>query len=72
MIDYRQLFSLEGKVAVVLGAASGIGQASAHALGALGAHVICADRDQSGAQGTAQDIASNGSAEWKEVDAGDG
>ncbi|KFE54871.1 SDR family NAD(P)-dependent oxidoreductase [Pseudomonas syringae] len=72
MIDYRQLFSLEGKVAVVLGAASGIGQASAHALGALGAHVICADRDLSGARGTAQDIASNGSAEWREVDAGDG
>ena len=49
MHDYRQLVSLDGRIAVVLGASSGIGQASAHALGQFGAHVICADRDAAGA-----------------------
>ena len=45
MIDYRKLFDLNGKTAVVLGAASGIGKSSAEALASLGARVICADRD---------------------------
>ena len=44
MTDYRKLFDLTGKTAVVLGAASGIGKSSAEALAALGARVICADR----------------------------
>jgi len=41
---YRRLFDLSGKTALVLGAASGIGKASAEALAALGAAVICADK----------------------------
>ena len=41
---YRGLFDLTGRTAVVLGAASGIGKASAEVLTALGAKVICADR----------------------------
>jgi 5,10-methylene-tetrahydrofolate dehydrogenase/methenyl tetrahydrofolate cyclohydrolase len=41
---YRNLFDLTGKNAVVLGAASGIGKASAEALAALGANVVCADK----------------------------
>jgi NAD(P)-dependent dehydrogenase (short-subunit alcohol dehydrogenase family) len=45
MTDYRKLFDLSGKSAVVLGAASGIGKSSAEALAALGAVVLCADRD---------------------------
>jgi NAD(P)-dependent dehydrogenase (short-subunit alcohol dehydrogenase family) len=45
MTDYRRLFDLTGKHAVVLGAASGIGKSSAEALADLGATVICADRD---------------------------
>ena len=36
MTDYRRLFDLTGKVAVVLGAASGIGKSSAEALGRPG------------------------------------
>ena len=74
MQNYRQLFDLRGKVAVVLGAASGIGQASAHALGSLGAHVVCADRDAEGAEATAGDITASGqgSAEWRATDAADG
>ena len=35
---------LDNKVALVTGAARGIGAATAHALGTLGAHVICLDR----------------------------
>ena len=37
--DYRKLFDLTGKTAVVLGAASGIGKSSAEALAGLGAQV---------------------------------
>lgn len=37
-------FSLEGKTALVTGANTGIGQAIAIAMGAAGAHVICAGR----------------------------
>jgi len=53
MTDYRGLFDLSGKLAVVLGAASGIGRSSAEALADLGATVVCADRDSAGAEATA-------------------
>src|SRR5690242_21583685 len=53
---YRDLFDLAGKTAVVLGAASGIGKASAEALAALGARVICADQDREGVEATAADL----------------
>lgn len=73
MTNYPQLFSLQGKTAVVLGAASGIGQASAHALGAMGAYVMCADRDEPGAQATAQQIIDGGgAANWMQTDAASG
>ncbi len=45
---YRVAFDLSGKIALVLGAASGIGKASAEALAALRSNVICADRDRDG------------------------
>jgi NAD(P)-dependent dehydrogenase (short-subunit alcohol dehydrogenase family) len=60
MTDYRKLFDLSGKSAVVLGAASGIGRSSAEALAALGASVICADRAEEGAQATAAAIREQG------------
>jgi len=53
---YRRMFDLSGKTALVLGAASGIGKASAEALAALGAAVICADIDEAGAKATAAGI----------------
>jgi NAD(P)-dependent dehydrogenase (short-subunit alcohol dehydrogenase family) len=53
---YRSMFRLDGKVAVVLGAASGIGRASAEALAALGATVICADRNKEGVELTAREL----------------
>jgi NAD(P)-dependent dehydrogenase (short-subunit alcohol dehydrogenase family) len=65
--DYRRRFDLHGKTALVLGAASGIGKASAEALAALGATVICADRDAAGVAATATAL---GTAESHVVDAG--
>lgn len=53
---YRALFDLTGKTALVVGAASGIGKASAEALAALGANVICADKDRDGVERTATEI----------------
>src|SRR5579883_3187625 len=60
MTDYRKLFDLTGKTAVVLGAASGIGKSSAEALAALGAGVLCADKSEDGAQATAAAIRERG------------
>src|SRR5437660_7994839 len=67
---YRRLFSLSGKIALVLGAASGIGKASAEALAALGAVVICADQNRDGVEATAAEIATRGLAEAHVIDAG--
>src|SRR5215472_14388729 len=70
MTDYRKLFDLTGKTAVVLGAASGIGKSSAEALAALGASVLCADWSLDGAQETVSAIrASGGSADAASCDA---
>ena len=60
MTDYRKLFDLTGKTAVVLGAASGIGKSSAEALASLGASVMCADRAGEGAEATAAGIREHG------------
>jgi NAD(P)-dependent dehydrogenase (short-subunit alcohol dehydrogenase family) len=57
---YRALFDLTGKSALVMGAASGIGQATAQMLAGLGAHVVCADLDGEGAVETAKTIVSEG------------
>ncbi|HEV3397591.1 MAG TPA: SDR family oxidoreductase, partial [Xanthobacteraceae bacterium] len=67
---YRRLFDLTGKTALVLGAASGIGKASAEALAALGAAVICADKNKDGVETTAAEIATRSRAEAHVVDAG--
>ena len=45
MFDYRSMFDLAGKTALVVGAGSGIGEASAQGLAAFGARVVCADVD---------------------------
>ena len=60
MFNYQSMFQLEGKSALVVGAGSGIGQASAHSLAAFGAEVTCADINQSAAEDTAQQINENG------------
>jgi NAD(P)-dependent dehydrogenase (short-subunit alcohol dehydrogenase family) len=51
-MDYANLFRLDGKHALVIGAGSGIGRESALALAASGARVTCADRDLVGAAET--------------------
>ena len=60
MTDYRKLFDLAGKTAVVIGAASGIGKSSAEALADLGAAVLCADRDRDRVEATAAGISKRG------------
>jgi NAD(P)-dependent dehydrogenase (short-subunit alcohol dehydrogenase family) len=67
---YRNLFRLDGKTALVLGAASGIGKASAEALAALGATVICVDKNKEGVEATSRDIDMEGRAEVQVLDAG--
>jgi len=47
---------LEGKVAVITGAASGIGRASARRFAAEGAKVVVADLDEAGGQAVAKEI----------------
>lgn len=61
-MDYRGLFRLDGRTALVVGAGSGIGAASARALAAFGARVISADVDGSAARRTAEDIRASGGA----------
>jgi NAD(P)-dependent dehydrogenase (short-subunit alcohol dehydrogenase family) len=47
---------LDGKVALITGAASGIGLATAHRFAAEGAAVVCADLDGDGAERTAAEL----------------
>ena len=55
-MNYEQLFRLEGRIAVVIGAGSGIGQAAAKGLAAHGAFVVCADVNVEAAQLTADQL----------------
>jgi NAD(P)-dependent dehydrogenase (short-subunit alcohol dehydrogenase family) len=52
------MFDLTGKTALVVGAGSGIGEASAHGLAAFGARVVCADVNGEAADNTASEIRS--------------
>jgi len=54
------MFDLTGKTALVVGAGSGIGEASAHGLAAFGARVVCADVNGEAADNTAGEIRSRG------------
>jgi len=54
------MFDLSGKVALVTGAASGIGEAIAHALAGAGALVFVTDRDVENGKRVAADISKDG------------
>jgi NAD(P)-dependent dehydrogenase (short-subunit alcohol dehydrogenase family) len=56
----RDLFRLDGKAVVVIGAGSGIGRAVALGAAQQGAHVACADINADAARETAETIAAGG------------
>jgi NAD(P)-dependent dehydrogenase (short-subunit alcohol dehydrogenase family) len=58
MID--PAFGLDTKVAIVVGAANGIGRATALAFAAAGAAVACADVEEAGAKATAAELEAGG------------
>ena len=69
MFDYRSMFNLTGRTALVVGAGRGIGHAGAQGLAAFGAEVFCADVDGQAAEETAEKIRSQkGRAEALELD----
>jgi 2-hydroxycyclohexanecarboxyl-CoA dehydrogenase len=60
---------LQDQLAVVTGSASGIGRATAHALGTLGAYVVVADIDGEGGEKTVAALREHGAkAEYQPVD----
>jgi 2-deoxy-D-gluconate 3-dehydrogenase len=66
------LYGLAGKVAIVTGAARGIGQATAFRMAEAGAHVVVADFNEAGAQATAAAVRDHGgSAEAAALDVSD-
>lgn len=71
-MNYEKLFRLDGRVAVVIGAGSGIGQAAAKGLAAHGAFVVCADAKIESAQATTGEIGENAEARAADVTDSDG
>jgi len=61
-MDYEKLFRLDGRVAVVIGAGSGIGRSAAKGLAAHGAFVVCADLQREAAEQTAREISGGATA----------
>jgi NAD(P)-dependent dehydrogenase (short-subunit alcohol dehydrogenase family) len=55
-VELLRLFGLDGQVALVTGAAVGIGKATARLLADAGARVVIADKDIAGAQAVAAEI----------------
>lgn len=60
MEQFNNLFSLEGKVAIVTGASRGIGEAIARGLAAFGAKVVVSSRNQEAVDAVALDFNRNG------------
>jgi NAD(P)-dependent dehydrogenase (short-subunit alcohol dehydrogenase family) len=54
--------TLRDKVAVITGAASGIGRAIAHALASRGAHIVAVDLDKEGIEALTGDLSGHGAA----------
>ena len=64
----KHLLSLEGKVAMVTGAASGIGRGIALRLAELGAAIVILDINAAGAKSTGEKIAQQGKARFEKCD----
>ncbi len=60
MRNFDALFRLDGRIALVAGAASGIGRAAARGLAAAGAITVCADINEPGAVSVAGEIREQG------------
>ncbi|HEX6895965.1 MAG TPA: SDR family NAD(P)-dependent oxidoreductase [Bryobacteraceae bacterium] len=60
MGNFKTLFRLDARVALVAGAGSGIGRAAALGLAAAGAVTICADLNEEAAAGASAEICKNG------------
>jgi NAD(P)-dependent dehydrogenase (short-subunit alcohol dehydrogenase family) len=70
--DFSRLFDLSGRVALVVGGGSGIGQAGAEGMAAHGAHVVVTDVVARDAKGVAERIsAAGGSATPIQIDVRD-
>ena len=59
-MNYRDLIDLSGRHALVIGAGSGIGRATAQGLADFGAIVTCADVDEAAALSMADDLRNRG------------
>lgn len=57
-MDYKKLFDLSGKVSIVTGAATGLGQSMAEALASFGSDIVIVDMNLDLAKETANKIAS--------------
>ena len=66
-MNYEQLFRLDGRVAIVIGAGSGIGEAAAIVMAAHGAFVVCADVRLEAAESTARSIGDRAQARLVDV-----
>lgn len=60
MADFKYLFDMTGRNALVVGAGSGIGRCSALCLAQFGAHVVCADVRQEAAESVSGEIRKDG------------
>jgi NAD(P)-dependent dehydrogenase (short-subunit alcohol dehydrogenase family) len=70
-MQHRELFSLDGRVAIVTGAGKGIGYAAAEALVGAGASVLLADNDPHAAAAAVEKLAAPGRVDAAVVDVAD-